>query len=192
MIINMFDVAHFITKPRDKYWGQSFRKLEQQLCRWEEDASVCLGPRSSLQPMETQYCTYHSIWGAGLWNKHRATRIILHQGLLEDSDPARFDNITSPNPAASLVLIRRLIRDIFASVPYSLGDLASSSDTAPKSVGGYFLVWALRVVVRCPFASAEQQRKARDFLWRVGKQCGISFAANFAETYVSKPKKEFL
>jgi hypothetical protein len=135
---------------------------------------------------------YPSIWSAGVWNKHRATRILLHQALLENPDAAEFEHITSSNPEASLTLIRRLIGDIFDSIPFSLGDIASSSDAAPKSVGGYFLVWTLRVVIRCPFATAEQQREAKAFLWRVGKQCGISLAASIAEIYMSKPNQELL
>jgi hypothetical protein len=192
MIFNMFDLAHLIAKPRDKHWGQSFRNLDDQFCQWEEDAFVCYGARSFLQSTETQYTVYPSIWSAGVWNKHRATRILLHQALLENPDTAEFEHMTSSNPEVSLALIRRLIGDIFDSIPFSLGDITSSSDAVPKSVGGYFLVWALRVVIRCPFATAEQQRKAKAFLWRVGKQCGISLAASIAETYMSKPKEELL
>jgi hypothetical protein len=192
MIFNMFDLAHLIAKPRDKYWGQSFRNLDEQFCQWEEDAFVCYGARSSLQYTETQYSVYPSIWSVGVWNKHRATRILLHQALLESPDAAEFDKTAPSSPEASLALVRRLIGDIFDSIPFSLGDIASCHDVAPKSVGGYFLVWALRVVIRCPFATAEQQREAKVFLWRVGKQCGISLAASIAEACMSKPKEELL
>ncbi|CZR63740.1 uncharacterized protein PAC_13637 [Phialocephala subalpina] len=207
MIINKFEVSKFvanvnakirssqISRQWDGIW-QEFQRLENKFLVWDGEASQEFGFVQIQQPSGAGdktfvYHSYLGFWTLSIWNKHRAARIILHQTLLEAIDASEY-SCSGSDPgaldeelyASSKSIIQDMADFIFASIPFSLGDVPlPSTINGPKSVGGYFLVWVLQVILRCPFVTETQRHQARDALLRVGKQCGISYATIFAQQY---------
>lgn len=181
-------------------------KIEEQLCGWANNASHLLGYTVSTPPphhrelfpnQEIEYHEHSGIWGVGGWCKHRAVRIILHQVILDalkgvaprDSKDGQlvFEQIS-----ASLSIIHQQVHDIFSSVAFALGAATGSTPSPPaRGVGGYFLVWSLKVVLRCPFISQEQYLTAKNVLWRIGKECGIGHAEKFPESLRGVSERPF-
>jgi len=198
MVVGMYEVSKLLASTKPKFDSAFLRdawNVDEQLRCWDDDAIRSM-PYEVLSPpskhrdlfpcQKVEYHAYSNIWVAGNWNKHRATRIILHQRILEILDKRDRTDLngqlrTSEQTARSLSIIYRMVHDIFASVACSLGATAGSKSNFPRGVGGYFLVWSLKVILRCPFVSGEQYSTARDILWRVGKECGIGHAAIFAQ-----------
>jgi len=167
---------------------RDFAVLEEELCQWNKSASISLSyqkVRSEDSSNETKRDNYSGFWSVGVWNKHRATRILLHQLLLElfqavrEGQPSVNINNCSLNQLRqnSQNIIQEMTGDILASVPFSLGEMSFP----PKSVGGYFLVWSLQTIIRCPFTSLQQNHEALAMLARVGRQCGIKCATMIAK-----------
>lgn len=217
--MNMFNVSVFSANTfcdirsgnLDRLWNisilQSFKDLENDNRRWVEDAGIAFPYRivpctpgdhvHSEFTSETEHHIYRGFWSEALWNKHRGAVITLNQALL-----ARLDAVKSSHPDndsetpdvmalrhKAKITIQTMIRDIFASVPFSLGDVPSHITAGlPKSVAGYFLVWTLKVILRCPFASEEEQHLARAALLRIGRQFGISYAVKSAQDYTMRSK----
>jgi hypothetical protein len=214
MSINMYHVSILVAKVKaeaisatdNHRWDgflRAFEAIERQYIQWERDAMILIGYQQKECPDKSAgshpsvhrcYHIYPGPWTTGIWNKHRAARIILHQTFLDvislvttGSDCNMFYSDNCDRCAVSRSIIQDMIKDIFASVPFSLGDIPTMyTTTSPKSVSGYFLVWTLQVIIRCTFASKEQQNDARSILLRVGRQCGISYATIFAQNFVSK------
>jgi len=213
MIMNMFSVSIFAantyqdlqSRDSDRIWNNSilreFEKIDRQYHQWDADATTSFSyqtvqssPGDELNSVfttsEIRHHIYRGFWSASLWNKHRASRIILHQALLARLDAAKsnytdeeFETLDMIHHRCKATLaIQVMIHDIFASIPWSLGDI-TSSNTGSKSIGGYFLVWALRVVLVCPIASEEQRNRARAALVRIGTQFGISHAMIATQIY---------
>jgi len=121
---------------------------------------------------------------------HRAARIILHQRFLEVPLPMESSRLTPiyeqrAQRAVSQLIILDMTAAILASIPFSLGDIERKTKGAvPISIGGYFLVWSLQVILRCPFITLDQRMIARTSLERIGRECGISYATLYARTFV--------
>ncbi|KAG4443538.1 hypothetical protein IFR05_001011 [Cadophora sp. M221] len=168
---------------------RDFAALEEELCHWNKSALISLSYQK-VEPespsTEMRHDSYSGFWTAGIWNKHRATRIILHQLLLEllqsieKIQPPRNIDVNSLETLRlkSQDIIQEMTADILASVPFSLGEMSIPS----KSVGGYFLVWSLQTIIRCPFTSSRQHSEALAVLERVGRQCGIRCATMIAKS----------
>jgi hypothetical protein len=194
MIVNMFRVSIFITQFSHhcashswEFLVREFISLEQEYSQWEADAAIISSyHRASSTDIpftsssKSEYDVYPGIWTASIWNKHRASRILLHQFFLQKSSNNEFDPscmLTDKQRDNSSSTIQAMIKAIFASVPFSVGDIINLHlKKEPQSVGGYFLVWAHQVVLRCPFAFKEQREEARKNLLRIGRQFGISYA----------------
>ncbi|KAF8853862.1 hypothetical protein BDZ45DRAFT_62941 [Acephala macrosclerotiorum] len=215
MIINKFEVSKFvayvntkilsgqISRQWDGIW-QEFQRLENEFLIWDVEASQEFGFVQVQRPSMTGdkpyvYHSYLGFWILSIWNKHRAARTLLHQTLLEAIDAIEYTSLES-SPfalneelhASSKSIIQEMADFTFASIPFSLGDVPlPSTISGPKSVGGYFLVWVLQVILRCPFVSEAQRRQAKDALLRVGKQCGISYATIFAQQYGTSSRTVF-
>ncbi|KAE9365196.1 hypothetical protein N431DRAFT_96771 [Stipitochalara longipes BDJ] len=225
MVMNMFHVSVFSANTlRDKRSGnldhiwnnsilQNFEKLEQANCQWNEDARIAFpyriahhnsGDHRNVDSTSTiEYHTYRGFWSGALWNKHRGAIITLNQALLERLDAAKINapdgDFTTTNMIElrhkATITIQTMIREVFASIPFSLGDIPpyntdslkckSSTTGLPKSVGGYFLVWPLTVILRCPIASETQRNQARAALIRIGRQFGISHAIKSGQNYMT-------
>jgi hypothetical protein len=216
MTINMYHVSMLVAKVKAEaisatyyhLWDgflRAFEAIERQYIQWERDAMILIGYQKKECPdksagshpsVHSCYHIYQGPWTTSIWNKHRAARIILHQTFLDvvspvttGSDCNMFHSDNCDWSAVSRSIIQDMINDILASVPFSLGDIPTMyTTTSPKSVSGYFLIWSLQVIIRCTFASKEQQNDARSILLRVGRQCGISYATIFAQNFVSKER----
>lgn len=163
-----------------------FIDLENQLCDWNDAASVSMSYQrvgSEDAPATIKHDNYSGFWTLSVWNKHRATRILLHQLLLElfqavegieETDLFSIDQQRIDSQA----VILEMTTDILASAPFSLGEMS----VPPKSVGGYFLIWSLQTILRCPFISHKQHHEARAVLEKVGRQCGIKCATLIAKS----------
>jgi hypothetical protein len=215
MIMNMFNVSVFSATTHDdirsgnpdRIWNtlilQDFEKLERDNRQWNEDAKIAF-PYQTIKPttgdhldaeltFETQYHIYRGFWSEALWNKHRGGIIALNQALLARLDAAKSscadEDFDTPDTIAlrykATHTIQAMIRDIFASIAFSFGDIPSYNTSGlPKSVAGYFLVWSLKIILRCPVASEQQRNLARASLLRIGKQFGISYAVKSAQDYM--------
>ncbi|TVY88773.1 Beauvericin cluster-specific repressor [Lachnellula willkommii] len=181
-------------------------KIEEQLCEWANNASRCLGYIVSTPPpqhrelfpnQDIEYHEHSGIWGVGGWCKHRAIRIILHQVILDALKgvaprDSRDEQLVFEQITASLSVIHQQVHDIFSSVAFALGAATSSTPGPPaRGVGGYFLIWSLKVVLRCPFISQEQYLTAKHVLWRIGKECGIGHAEKFSESLHGVSERPF-
>lgn len=218
MIINMYRVSMFVATTyqdidsgsADRIWNssilQDFENLDFFYRQWKEDASISL-PYQRNRPSWDERLTslpptfgsandvYMGFWTTSLWNKHRASRIALHQALLARLDAANVNRTSYPKEDLKLLdaveyrfksplIIQAMIHDIFASISFSLGEIPINSlnvSYQSKSVGGYFLIWALQCIHRCPFASDEQAQRAKATLARIGRECGLSHATASAQ-----------
>ncbi|PVH86275.1 hypothetical protein DL98DRAFT_11453 [Cadophora sp. DSE1049] len=163
----------------------AFTVLEKELCDWNDAASVSMSyqrVRSKAASASIKHDNYSGFWTLSVWNKHRATRILLHQLLLEllqavegieDTDFFSIDQ----QQVDSQSVILETTADILASAPFALGEMS----LPPKSVGGYFLVWSLQTILRCPFTTHQQHHEARAVLEKGGRQCGIKCATMIAK-----------
>jgi hypothetical protein len=208
MILNTFEVSKFIARAKKTYscgessheWFRLFyfqvQKLDLRLQAWERDAFADLKSYNTSKPNEelsstsqpTRKYPYPGPWTLSLWNKHRAARILLHQKFLEalegSASSSNFQDMYKQERRLSQMLICDIAADLLASIPFSLAykDYICSS-AEPKSVGGYFLIWSLQVILRCPYAKDTQRREAREALERVGRECGLKYAAAYAKWF---------
>ncbi|KUJ09759.1 uncharacterized protein LY89DRAFT_740831 [Mollisia scopiformis] len=204
MIINKLEISKFIANVDAKilsgqiqrHWDEillEFERLEGGLFHWNMRASQEFGFVQVQQPTfidDKKPFVYHSylgFWSLSLWNKHRAARILLHQTLLDGldaMDSGRLSSINQDQKSISKSVIKEMADFILLSIPFSLGDVPlPPSLNGPKSVGGYFLVWSLQVLLRCPSVSDDQQNQAKNALLRIGRRCGLSYATIFAKKY---------
>jgi hypothetical protein len=188
----------------DRIWNtsilQHFKKFENDNHQWDSDSRIAIPYRTIAcmvgdqpHPEGQKHYIYRGFWSETLWNKHRSIIITLNQALLARLDVAKSgyrDEDFETNGMSELRYkakreIQYMIGDILASTAFSLGDIPSQFTVGmPKSVGGYFLIWTLKVILRCPVASEEQRDLARAALLRIGRQFGISYAVKSAQVYM--------
>ena len=179
------DRAH--SSYRDLLRG--FTALEKDLCNWNKAASLSMSyhqVRSENHAASIKHDNYSGFWALSIWNKHRATRILLHQLLLElyqaMGDMQKLEDVDllsiNQQQLTSQAIIQEMTGDILSSAPFALGEMS----VPPKSVGGYFLVWSLQTILRCPFTSHKEHHEARAVLEKVGRQCGIKCAVMIAQS----------
>lgn len=191
----------------DRIWNtsvlQHFKKLENDNHQWDRDARIAI-PYQTISctvgnhpnpefTLDHQHHIYRGFWSETLWNKHRSVIITLDQALLARLDAVRSDHRKPDFETSDIIELRYkvtheiqiMIRDILASIAFSVGDIPSQFTVVmPKSVGGYFLIWTLKIILRCPVASEEQRDLARAALLRIGRQFGINYAVKSAEAYM--------
>ena len=208
----MFNVSFFSANAyhdiqsgiQDRIWNNSvlqrFKKLENDNHQWDSDARIAIPYQTTACIVRDhphlggqKYHIYRGFWSEILWNKHRSVIIILNQALLARLDAARSAHRNLDFETSDIIELRYkvtheiqiMIRDILASIAFSVGDIPSQFTVGiPKSVGGYFLIWTLKVILRCPVASEEQRDLAREALLRIGRQFGISYALKSAQVYM--------
>ena len=127
---------------------------------------------------------YSSLAMACLWNQYRCMRIFLLECILSCLSrqesckpgelPLRGINDTSI-PAAEE--IAELINGIFASVPYLLGEVDQDGNlkVAPqkKPIGGFFLIWPLRMILFHDLMNPEQKTWIMERLTYIRNVLGI-------------------
>ena len=133
---------------------------------------------------------HHDVWTAYEWNYHRTGRIILHRHLLECLE--RLQSSNQYNPAAfsidvflmkkaSLDLIQMLVDEILSTVPQSLGDIDNNGKMLKESVGaivrkgigGYFLLWPIKILKELKHATTAQRSAARTVFERIRDCTGM-------------------
>jgi len=209
----------------DRIWNksilQSFEEYVQAHCQWNEDAKAAFPYQLTHLTSDdrlneksisaAEYHKYRGFWSGSLWNKHRSAIISLNHALLERLAAAKSNAVnmdfTTTNMIDELhhkatVTIQTMIRDIFASIPFCLGDIPpytsvspqckSSATGPPKSVGGYLLIWPLIVILHCPIASETQRDQARAALIRIGRQFGIVSAIKWGQNYTTTAEDALL
>lgn len=188
----------------ERIWNTSvlhhFKKLENDNEQWESDARIAIPYQTTTcivgdhpQSEGQKHHIYRGFWSETLWNKHRSVIITLSQALLARLDVAKSSSRDEDFETNDIIELRYkvtreiqiMVRDILASIAFSVGDIPSQFTVGmPKSVGGYFLIWTLKVILRCPVASEEQRDLARAALLRIGRQFGISYALKSAQVYM--------
>jgi hypothetical protein len=133
---------------------------------------------------------HRDVWIAYEWNYHRTARIILHEHLLECLDRLQslYSGIQGTYPAdlcsltqACITIIRALVDEVLSTVPQSLGDidhegnLVENSPGTPKckGVGGYFLLWPIKMIKVIRSATAEQRSIAQGVFERIRECTGM-------------------
>ena len=133
------------------------------------------------------------VWIAYEWNYHRTARIILHKHLLQCLD--RLGTLSSDSPQLvldsiasykqiSLTIIRSMMDEVFSTVPQSLGDIdyegrileSVKGNSMCKGIGGYFLLWPIRIIKGSPHATPEQTIFANKVFDRIRDCTGMKAA----------------
>lgn len=133
---------------------------------------------------------HRDVWIAYEWNYHRTARILLHEQLLlclhrlERSDSElRGANETDllAFRQLSVAAVRALADEVLSTVPQSLGDInrdgsiseSSSATSKCKGVGGYFLLWPIKIIKRTESATAQQRAIAQGVFERIRECTGM-------------------
>ena len=139
------------------------------------------------------FLTYTDVWFASLWHGHYTSRLILHETLVHIAQTLNLASIVQE----SINSIQRLLLETCASIAFSLGDVRVRIDesldreyldlnTEPQTeqgggAGAYSIVWSLRHVVSCEFASDTQIHTASEALLRIAALFGIRQAVQLAD-----------
>jgi hypothetical protein len=129
---------------------------------------------------------HQDVWIAYEWNYHRTARILLHEQLLRclyqlesrylDCQESVQATIASLK-WASVRTIRALADDILATVPQSLGDIDHEGHAVKIStcsaVGGYFLLWSIKVMKSTPSVTDQQRAVAQVVFNRIRESTGM-------------------
>ena len=143
---------------------------------------------------------HRDVWIAYEWNYHRTARIILHEHLLECLDRLQsfYSGIQESLPAdlcsfkqESNTIIWNLVDEVLSTVPQSLGDIDhqgilthdSSDSRKCQGVGGYCLLWPMKVVKTIRSATAEQKSVARGVYERIRECTGMKSALGKLSSY---------
>jgi hypothetical protein len=129
--------------------------------------------------------TYSSISNSFIWNIYRGARILLyetladcvkrcsHLGYLDAGARKWADDMCIRYE----VIIRALLTDIVASIPFALGRIDPNGQRVGgqerKAMAGMFLLWPLGIVKRSPCASDEQLERAGTALQHIGTEMGV-------------------
>ncbi|KAK5032589.1 hypothetical protein LTS07_003998 [Exophiala sideris] len=156
-----------------------------------EVPDITAAPPGFMQDSAQRMLTYVDVWFASLWAGHRTSRLMLNETMLRI---ARRLNLPYAQQDATTIM-QEMCTETCASIPFSLGDIQVRTDGMGREVlemnidsrtkkgagaGAYFVVWSLRHVVSCEFASEAQVQSASEALVRVGAQYGIKQALTLA------------
>ena len=144
---------------------------------------------------------HHDVWIAYEWNYHRTGRMIMHEHLLECISRLQTlhskDNQEGPSPKipalcslkqTSLNTIWALVDEVLSTVPQSLGDIThdgtTTTDPSPsgrtpnkiKAVGGYFLLWPMKMIKALRSPTPEQKLVAEAVFEHIRECTGMKAA----------------
>jgi len=130
------------------------------------------------------------VWIAYEWNYHRTARVILHEHLLECLD--QFQQVYAGDDdglwtvvkslrETSVSIIQSLVDEVLSTVPQSLGDVdhegnipaPSTGTSICRGVGGYFLLWPMKIFKTTRSATGEQRITAREVFERIRECTGM-------------------
>jgi hypothetical protein len=148
--------------------------LDNQLVSWSERVPLSMSYSTiflDTNPEEIyggHYHVYNDFFKAYLWNGYRLARILTNQMLMkflssevECTTILRGPRITEQYQKAASVL-REMIAEVLASVPYHLG-FQYSTKIPPPAVGGLLLTWPLFKLAAVEVAAG----RIRD--WAIGR-----------------------
>ncbi|TAQ89379.1 hypothetical protein B7494_g2269 [Chlorociboria aeruginascens] len=140
---------------------------------------------------------HRDVWIAYEWNYYRTARIILHEHLLQCLDRYQGSNY-SPSLLTALdsfretatMAIRTLVNEILSTVPQSLGDVDhegriirdSGGPSICKGLGGYFLLWPIKISKNTRSARPEQRSAAQTVFERIRECTGMKSALGEASS----------
>ena len=129
---------------------------------------------------------HHDVWMAYEWNYHRTARIILHEHLIDCLDRLLPQQPLNANVLAHKQASIRIIRDLadqaLSTVPLSLGDIDHSGSiinsgdqytSKCRGIGGYFLLWPMKIVKATKSATEEQRMDAQRVFERIRECTGM-------------------
>jgi hypothetical protein len=129
---------------------------------------------------------HQDVWIAYEWNYHRTARIILHEQLLRCLERIRQGNHEQIRTEiifmtqTSIETIQNLADEILSTVPQSLGDidhkghLQSLSEASKcRGLGGYFLLWPIKVVKQTKSVTDEQRQRGQRVFERIRECTGM-------------------
>jgi hypothetical protein len=132
---------------------------------------------------------YRDVWIAYEWNYHRTARILLHEQLLrclyraQEESQGLICTELDFTTRTSIEIIRNLADDILLTVPQMFGDvdlegrLQSHSEAAKsRALGGYFLLWPIKIVKRLNSATDEQRSRGQAVFERIRECTGMKSA----------------
>ena len=133
---------------------------------------------------------HRDVWIAYEWDYHRTARLLLHENLLSCLD--RLEAMCAERQEAipvdsaslretSLFTIQFLVDEVLSTVPQMLGDIdhegnIMNDDLGAKicrGVGGYFLLWPIRVAKSSKYAAEEQTAAAQNVFDRIRECTGM-------------------
>lgn len=136
---------------------------------------------------------HRDVWIAYEWNYHRTARILLHENLLgclnqlelmcaEKQETLPVDSASLRE--ASVSTIRFLMGEVISTVPQMLGDIDNEGNIMKdeltnkicKGIGGYFLLWPIRIVKSSKYALEEQTATAQTVFERIRECTGMKLA----------------
>ncbi|KAI0592733.1 hypothetical protein F4775DRAFT_587349 [Biscogniauxia sp. FL1348] len=164
------------------------RKLNQEAVSWRE------GPRWSfktlaahnlpsfgnlMQPLTDTIQLHTDFWMAYEWNHHRTARTIAHEQILKCVNAA----LASPNlDTATIDTLCALLQEPTAIIHALAGDIdhlgrPHDSQLGPprcRGIGGYLLLWPIRVVKGTQSATTTQQRQKSEVVFaRIREYTGM-------------------
>lgn len=136
---------------------------------------------------------HRDVWIAYEWNYHRTARILLHENLLRclDQLEALCSDRQEPVPVdstslreTSLFTMQFLMDEILSTTPQMLGDIDHEGNIMSdalgakicRGVGGYFLLWPIRIVKSSKYALEEQTTAAQAVFNRIRECTGMKSA----------------
>jgi hypothetical protein len=171
---------------------KELHSLDQVAVSWRQTSewsfkNLKVSERPDLEPAAhgiTDTIQLHpDIWMAYEWNYHRAARITFLEQLLKcskaaletlDLDSEEEKTLTETITECTST-VQWLVDEVLSTVPQSLGDVDHMGwvhdvkDGPPRcrAIGGYLLLWPIRVSKSQPFAMTPEQKKRA---WRVFEQ----------------------
>ena len=135
---------------------------------------------------------HHDVWIAYEWNYHRTARIILHEHILLCL--GRLESICAVGQEillndlrslrqGSTTIVQGLVDEVLSTVPQSLGDIDHEGNIVDKSripkcrgVGGYFLLWPIKISKNTHSATERQRCAAQRVFERIRECTGMKSA----------------
>ncbi|KAH8879488.1 hypothetical protein GQ53DRAFT_671915 [Thozetella sp. PMI_491] len=118
------------------------------------------------------------VWVAYEWNYHRTARVIMHEQLLDCLN--RFDELSAEASKdllasvqalkdMSVAIIKDLVDEVLSTVPQSLGEVDHEGNPLNprksielcQGVGGYLLLWPIKIMKETRSADAKQRAAAQ-------------------------------
>ena len=151
-------------------------------------------PGKVMSPEGGIFYIYRDQWMAVHWNIFRCARIILHTLIIECLELLDIMGSSVPwhdfksevvSRDKSCSIIRAMISDLCASIPFGLGEIDSTGalrvGSQKRGAGGYFLLFPLQTIIQSKLSDRTQSRLALSALRRIGNEFGIKMAFNVAD-----------